>query len=187
MAVFGIDESRLEAGLVFLRQFVEAAAHAVGREIDLRDGGQRPEGDRKADQREEGDEHPLEWRGSDPRGPLPSQEDQDGQHEQHHVLDERLGIGQMDGFAEAAAVADGVEAHQVEGQDRKEGRQDEGDPRHDAQPQAAEHADADEELERGQGDAQHDGPGIEKIQVHETQILVDDQAGADRIEELQNA
>ena len=40
MSILRIEEGGLIARLVFLREFVEAVAHAIGREINLRDGGQ---------------------------------------------------------------------------------------------------------------------------------------------------
>ena len=187
MAAFRIEEGGLVACLVLLRQLVEAVAHAVGGEIHLRDGGQRPQRDGQRQDGEDAHEGPLQPGRRHAGGPFAAQEYQHGQEEQDDVLVEGLGVGQVDGLAEAAAVADRVVEHQVEGQPRKHGGQDERHPRHDADADAAQHADAHQKLGRGQQDAQAHGGGHQEAQVHKGKVLLDDQTGSHRIEQLQDA
>ena len=93
----------------------------------------------------------------------------------------------MDGFAKAAAVADGVEKHQVECQQRKARCQDERHPGDDADAQAAQNTNTDGKLGDRQGHAQPDGSGFKRAHVHEVEVLFDDESSAHRIHQFERA
>ena len=107
--------------------------------------------------------------------------------QQDEVLDQALGVRQVDDLAEAAAVDVGVLDVEQQGQEREGAQHDARHDGHDAAPHARDEGGADERLEQGHAGAEEARCAHQEVEMQELEVFLHDEAGAHGIHELEDA
>lgn len=158
---------------------------AEGREVHQRDVDGRVE-------QEEADGHRCNREADvlDLAGDLQFAERQEGQgpeRQQDEVLDQALEMGQVDGFAEAAAVHVRILDIEKGGQRGKADEHDAGDDGCNLAPDARDEGGADEGLQQGHPGADYSGNVHQEVQVQEFEVFLHDEPGPHGVHELEDA